>query len=217
MIEKEFLESLKGLHPYEVIVGIGDHYMEKLSTLSDVNTRYKLASEIMAILADCGTRFKLNLGHPAITGGKDQFINIATQFIQKQINLYRERVYKEGVSIKGQRYGEILFGDESLSKSDIDEIQELLLKLRQNVSDTADLTDVARNKIIKNIEDIEKELYGITVDSRKLFGLLMPLWVMTKETKTAFDIVVVILQIATKGLEKQTGIPWKQMTQKFLE
>jgi hypothetical protein len=217
MIEKDFLRSLRGLHPYEVVVGIGDYYIEKLSNMPDPEERYKFSVEVMAVLVDCGNRLKLELGHPRVSGGKPEFVSITAGFIQERINQYREMIYKNGVSIKGQRYGDILFGEEFLSEPDIKQIQELLLKLRQSVSEASDLNPVTKNKILENIEDIEKELHGMSVDSRKLFGLLIPLWVLTKGAKNAFDIVVLILQITTQGLEKQTGIPWKQLTQKLLE
>ncbi|KAF0220176.1 MAG: hypothetical protein FD174_1415 [Geobacteraceae bacterium] len=215
MIERAFLESLKGLHQYEVIVGIGDYYMEKYPKLT-LGDQYKFGIEVMAILVDCGSRFGLNLGHPNMSGGKQEFVNSVNSFIQTKINEYRQRIYKEGITVKGQKYGEMLFGPDSLSTSEIEEIQDLLLKLRKVISDSPDIAENVKPKILRNIEDIEKEIHGVTIDCHKLMGLLIPLWALTKEVKEGYEILIIIIQIAAHGIENQTGIPLKQITQKLL-
>lgn len=206
MINKDFLRSLKSATPAEAVVGITEYYFNLYSNYDSLDDRYLLSVEVMGLLSTLSKKYKLNIGPPQVKGSKSDYVSTLYSYISNKQSEFRVIYYNEHVSDKSEKYASILFDESILCESDVENIQDLLLKLREVVDATTEISEDIKCKIIENIAAIEKQLHGIVIDLPKIMGLLVPLWMLAKEAKDAFEIVKIVMDIVGKAIAQSNGL-----------
>ena len=218
-------DFIKGLaeDSREAIIAICKRYRRIWNSVKSGSDKYQLALEVYAFLQTFFSVRGLPLIEVNITGDLDGdtknidgFIRDLGKKTQAKIHVRTLDEYKHHYAIK--------FGTEfhyEFSEGDLQKIQGLLNKLRTLISDSQDLTEDHKSRLLKRLEALQSELHkrvsnldrfwGFFIDASIVIGL------MGENAKPMIEAVQKIVQIIwptqTRAYELPSDLPFKLLGQ----
>ena len=220
--DEEFLKSLPE-EPFSAIRKICEKYSDVFSKLSDTSTRYPLIVEFYALIAAYSEANGLGINVPKVEGEYPVDAKQAGDFVE---HLQSETSREMGKSAF-QRYKDSfatglggVFHYE-FSKGDLDNIQELLNKLRDLISESQELGEDHKHRLLKKLERLQSELHKKVSDLDRFWGFFIDasivVGLMGENAKPMVDVIKKIVGIIwptqTRAYELPSDFPFKLLGQ----
>lgn len=217
--DDEFIKTLP-VEPFEAIEVICEKYsrLEKKSGPS-VN----LAIETCALIHNYNDAYELKIEIPNIP---DQG-SLSLNRFSEAISTLRHRSTKDARGRQLEHY-KTEFGVKigtkfhyEFSEGDLKKIQELLNQLRSLISDSTELDEDQRNRLLKRLEKLQSELHKKVSDLDRFWGFFIDasivVRIMGENAKPMIEVIQKIVRIIwptqTRAYELPSDLPFKLLGQ----
>lgn len=210
----EVLKKLKDDDPYIRMQKLCDLYIdvdkELRSNPSDLDS-YNKAIGAYGYLLAYAKRLDFSIPHVASEGDRVKNITAIRSFVN-QLSSQAEKIYTEKTMHLASEKFDLLFGNEfyyELDQKDIDKIQNLINELRDLITNTDEIPEEQRTRLLKRLEELQVALNQRISNFDKFWGVAVEIsgymGQIGKNVKPVTDRLMEILNIVSKAMKIATG------------
>ena len=222
--EDEFIKSLPD-EPREAVISVCQRYNQIAHSKrgADQNTRHQLVLEGHAFLEILLKSRGVPAVTVSITGKAEQDIDIVKKWVGDVLESMKTKLsrssYEDYVNTYSIKLGTMFHYE--FSEGDLEKIQGLLNELRDLISETQELEEDHRHRLLKRLEKLQSELHKKVSDLDRFWGFFIDasivIGMVGKNAKPMAEVIQKIVKIIwptqTRAYELPSDLPFKLLGQ----
>ena len=228
LFDDNFLDGLKDVNPFIGIQKLCELYIrfsaEKLNQnpvdLEVYNTALNAYSFIYAIVK----KWEFQINPVSISGNRRENLNAIMNYISGVNQIAEQKYSTEMIQYASEKYN-VMFGNEffyEISDDDYSIIQKNINELRDLISKSEEIPDNHKDRLIKRIEELQRELNKRVRNFDKFFGVAIEISGYIRQVsenmkpfndriKEIVDIIERVMKLATGTFLLESGSDKKEL------